>query len=308
MSSGEEGAIHPIGVAAERSGLTADVIRAWERRYGVVEPRRDAAGRRVYTSADIARLRLLSRATEGGRSIGQVADLDAARLEELVAQDQAARRAAAPGPRVPKSAGEVVAEALKRVRGLDGAGLESLLVRSASLYGVPAFLRGVLAPLFREIGEEWHAGRLVPSQEHLATALARSVLGRLLARIPVPADAPVVLVATPAGERHEIGALLAAAEATVEGWRVVYLGADLPAVEIASAARVVGARLVALGAVYAPEPAELRREVEEVRAELPEAVTLLLGGPAMVLLAGELRGAEGVVIAESLDDLASRLH
>ncbi len=308
MSGGEEGAIHPIGVAAERSGLTADVIRAWERRYGVVEPRRDAAGRRVYTAADIARLRLLSRATEGGRSIGQVADLDASRLEEIVAQDEAGRRAAAPGPRVPDSAGEVVAEALKRVRALEGAALESLLVRTASLYGVPAFLRAVVAPLFRAIGDEWHAGSLLPSQEHLATAIVRSVLGRVLARIPVAGDAPVLLVATPAGERHEIGALLAAAEATIEGWRVVYLGADLPAAEIASAAKVVGARMVALGSVYAPDPGSLRREVEAVRAALPEQVTLLVGGPAMVLLAGELGGAEGVVITDDLDDLASRLH
>lgn len=303
--SGE--AIHPIGVAAERAGVSPDVIRAWERRYGVVEPQRDDAGRRVYTTADIDRLRLLARATEGGHSIGQVVELDREALEELVRQGEAARRNARPPAEVPASAAQAVAGALARVRSLDAAGLEALLLRAASVHGVPVFLRSVLAPLFRSIGDLWHAGKLTPSQEHLATATVRGVLARILGTIPLATEAPSILVATPTGERHEIGALLAAAEATVEGWRVTFLGGDLPAEEIARAARDTDARAVALGSIYAPDPEKLRREVDRVRAELPADVVLLLGGPAMAIAAADLNGG-GVHVLADLDDLTARLR
>ncbi len=301
----QEEAIHPIGVAAERAGLSPDVIRAWERRHGVVEPQRDEAGRRVYTAGDIDRLRLLAHATAGGRSIGQVVDLPPAELEELVRQDEAARRAASAPREIPESLADVVDSALQRVMALDAAGLEALLARAASVHGLPLLLRGALAPLFGAIGERWHEGGLSPSQEHLASATVRSLLSRLLGGLSVAADAPGLVVATPPGERHEIGVLMAMAEATVEGWRVTYLGTDLPAADIAGAVRDTRARAVALGAVYAPDPDALRRDVEALRLALPGDVPVLLGGAAAPPFADE---AEGVVVLETLDDLAPVLR
>lgn len=299
MDEVSDDAIHPIGVAAERAGITPDVIRAWERRYGVVDPNRDEAGRRVYTSADIARLRLLARATEGGHSIGQVVELPPDQLEELVRTDEAARRAAAPVSEVPESAREVVEAALARVEALDAAGLEALLLRAASLHGVPLLLRGVLAPFFHAVGDQWHEGLFTAAQEHMASAIVRGVLSRLLSGIPVPPGAPALLVATPAGERHEIGALLVAATATLEGWLVTYLGADLPAADIAGAARETRARAVAVSAVYAPRPEALADEISALRAALASDVTLFLGGAATGGLGTSLDGVE------ALGDLAS---
>src|SRR5215218_6409458 len=75
---------HPIGVVAERTGLTPDVLRVWERRYSVVEPSRSAGGQRVYSDADIERLSLLHRATRGGHNISQVATLSQEKLQDLV--------------------------------------------------------------------------------------------------------------------------------------------------------------------------------------------------------------------------------
>src|SRR5678815_2708765 len=83
---------HPIGVASERTGLSPDVLRVWERRYGVVEPHRSSGGQRVYSDSDIERLSLLHRATKGGHGISHVASLSKSRLEELVRDVEAARR------------------------------------------------------------------------------------------------------------------------------------------------------------------------------------------------------------------------
>lgn len=283
------------------------MIRAWERRYGVVDPARDDAGRRVYTSEDVRRLRLLARATDGGRSIGQVAALSTSDLEDLVREDEAARGASPSTVRLPDDAPDAVEGAMARVRALDASGLETLLLRLATIQGVPLLLKNTVVPLFRAIGEEWHNGRLSPAQEHLASTSVRGILARLLAGVPVPAGAPGVVVATPAGERHEIGALLVTATATLEGWRVVHLGSDLAAAEIAAAARQTRARAVAVSAVYAPLPEALRDELLALRKELPDDVILMVGGPATSSLAGDLEVPGALVLAD-LDELATRLR
>jgi MerR family transcriptional regulator, light-induced transcriptional regulator len=173
---------HPIGVVAERTGLSLDVLRVWERRYDVVAPTRDASGRRLYTDDDIERLRLLSRAVGSGRSIGQVVGLTDAALRSLVLEDEGARWADARLPAAAADLDAFVMRGMEKAFALDGEGLEAVLRRAASVLGVPHFLEGVAAPLLRRIGEEWHAGRLRPSQEHVASAVVRSVVVDLCAR------------------------------------------------------------------------------------------------------------------------------
>jgi DNA-binding transcriptional MerR regulator/methylmalonyl-CoA mutase cobalamin-binding subunit len=307
-TTNEDQARHPIGVVAERTGLSLDVLRVWERRYGVVAPERDASGRRVYTDADVERLRLLSRATAAGRSIGQLAKASTEELRELVRADEAARWTAGRGPKADSGeADALAAEAMARVGALDGAGLEAVLRRAAVLLGAVEFLEGVVAPLFRRIGEAWHEGRLSVAQEHLATGVARAEVSRLARSFPVAPGAPVLVVATPAGERHEVGALLVAAAAAVEGWRVAYLGADLPAPEIAGAVRETGARAVALSSVYVADAEVVGSEIEALRRLLPAEVPLLLGGAGVAALAGHL-GGDGAIRVGGLADLRSRLR
>jgi MerR family transcriptional regulator, light-induced transcriptional regulator len=303
MTNDTEGRVlHPIGVVANRTGLSPDVIRVWERRYGVVDPVRDDAGRRLYTGADVERLGLLAEATAAGRGISQVAGLAGSELEALVREDAAARRfrggAGATGP----LAGEWVELALELTRALDGARLESELRRAATLLGLAEFLEGVVAPLFRRIGEEWHEGRLSVAQEHLASGVVSALVSRLAGTLGASARGPVVVIASPAGEQHEIGALLASAVASGAGWRVAYLGANVPAAEIAEAAREASARCVALSLVYGSGRAA-RAEVEAVRAALPARVDLVVGGPG----SGDLDGVPGVVRLEDLDALRSFL-
>jgi DNA-binding transcriptional MerR regulator/methylmalonyl-CoA mutase cobalamin-binding subunit len=303
---------HPIRIVVQRTGLTADVLRAWEKRYGVVRPGRSETGRRLYTDADVERLRLLRRLTEAGRSIGQVAQLSTAALSALLEEDEAERapsRAGGTGAetRERDDATEYVAAALGAVRRLDAVRLDAVLVRAALRLGVPAFLEDVAAVLMREIGEGWHGGTLRPSHEHLASAVLRRVLGWLQWTGAADGRRGVLVVATPQGQRHEMGGLLCAAAAVSEGWRVVYLGADLPAEDIARTVVESGAHAVALSLVYPAGDAGLAAELRRLRAALPAAVSILAGGRGAESYASVLREVEAVRLPD-LDALRATLR
>ncbi|HSJ05072.1 MAG TPA: MerR family transcriptional regulator [Longimicrobiales bacterium] len=306
--NGRETAVHPIGVVAARTGLTVDVLRVWQRRYGVVEPGRTESGQRLYSERDIERLRLLARATSAGRNIGQVSELTDDQLRELVRGDEAAARGPVPEDRATwVDSASLVERALVLTRGLDGAGLEALLRRVALVRGTPAFLDVVAAPLLRRVGEEWHAGRLSPAQEHLATGAVEAVLAVLRSELVSVNGAPGLVVATPAGEGHEVGALLVAAAGAAEGWRVTYLGANLPASEVASATLATSSRAAAMSVVYAPDPASVISEFRALRSLLPEHVTVLAGGAGTAGMVDELEAA-GVLVLRDLDALRGWLR
>ena len=308
-SSSPRRARHPIAVVAERTGLSQDVLRMWERRYGAVEPTRSAGGRRLYSDADVERLRLLDAAVAGGRRVGGIARLPTRELAQLVDEDRAAapRRAAVePAPR-PEPAPAAVDRALAHVRALDARGLEEQLRRSAAVVGVPAFLEQVAAPLLRRIGEEWHGGRLTIAAEHVASAVIESFVVEAMRAMVASDGAPSVLIATTAGSRHVIAAALAGAAAAVEGWNVLFLGGDLPAGEIAAAAIASGARAVAVSVVYSDDAARLLDELRALRDGLPAGVPLFAGGRAVVPVSREL-ARSGIEVGENLDALRAALR
>jgi len=296
---------HPIRVVSERTGLSPDLIRAWENRHGVVEPFRTDTGHRLYSDDQVEHLRLLRQATRGGRSIGQVASLSSRELGDLVREDEAGRARA---PRPPESgeerpdAGALVEDALQAIRSLDPDALDEVLRRGALALGTTSFLRDLAAPLFRQVGELWHEGELRPAEEHLASAGVRRVLDWHSRSSRGRGDRPRLIVGTPAGERHEMGALLAAAAAESEGWDVVYLGPDLPADDIAFAAIRTDARAVALSAVYAPDADALEAELRELRGRLPPQVLLLVGGAATEACRGPIE-AIGILALEGVEEL-----
>ena len=300
---------HPIGVAAERTGLSLDVLRVWERRYGAVAPARAAGGQRLYSDADLERLRLLRLATLAGRGIGKVASLGSEELAELVREDETARgRNGTWEPVVaPAPAEDDIQRALAFTRALDGPALESLLRRSVAVSGVGVFLDALAEPLLRRIDEERHAGQLTTAQERLATLTLRRLLDGAMLSLGVPNEASHLLVATPAGERRELEALLVAAAAAVEGWRVTYLGPDLSADEIAGAAVGTGAQAVCVSVSHPARRGSLMEELRRLRAALPAHVPLLVGGVRAHRLAGELAGG-GIRVIEDLAHLRAALR
>jgi MerR family transcriptional regulator, light-induced transcriptional regulator len=300
---------HPIGVVAERTGLSPDLLRVWERRYRAVEPSRAPDGQRLYSDSDVERLRLLRLATLAGRGIRQVAQLETEELTRLVREDEAARQRVVRWEEraMPASVGADVERALELARAVDATALESLLRRTAAALGVPIFLDGLVAPLLRRMGEEWEAGRLAVAQEHLATAIIQRVLEGIIHFLVPPHGAPNLLLATLAGDQHKMGTLLAATAAAAEGWRVTYLGPDLPAEEIATAAVAAGARVVGVSIVRMAERDRALAGLRTLRARLPGSVPLLAGGAGAVDLAPELDGG-GVHVIADLSELRAALR
>jgi MerR family transcriptional regulator, light-induced transcriptional regulator len=298
---------HPIRVVAQRTGLTTDVLRAWEKRYGVVEPGRSETGHRLYSDEDVERLSLLRRATEAGRAIGGIANLDLSALAAVVREDDAHRRAAerqritAAGD----AASEHVSAALRAIHDLDAAELDGVLVRAALRLGSRSFLEKVAIPMLKEVGDAWHEERLGIANEHMASTATQRVLGWLLWSGTPNRDGPVLVVGTPAGQRHEMGALMSAAVAAEEGWRVVYLGPDLPVDEVARVAVTREANAIALSVIYPPDEPRVVEQLRKLRALRPDT-PLLVGGAAAGSYTAVLKEIGAIVLPE-LNALRERL-
>ena len=272
---------HAIKVVARRTGLTAHVIRIWEKRYAAVEPERTGTNRRLYSDEQIERLSLLRDITRGGHSIGNVAKLPTDKLRKLAAESVAVNGRATLSLSHTEATPDFLDESIAAVKALDSRALENALKRGATELGALGLLQGVIAPLAQTIGELWRDGSITAAHEHFASAVIRIFLGHAARPFGGMDNAPVLVVATPAGQIHELGALLVGAAAANIGWHVTYLGASLPAAEIAGAARQNRARAVALSLVYPEDDPRLEGELTRLRELLPPEVTLLTGGRAM---------------------------
>jgi len=275
-------------VVTRRTGLSADLLRTWERRYEVVTPSRSDGGRRLYSDDDIERLRLLYKATLSGRSIGQVAELSTKALASLVRQDaEADTRAELEIGKAQElelsrvaSTADDLADCVRAVERLDALTLDAMLRRAAVALPAAAILDGIVAGLLERVGTRWREGTLRPVHGHLAFPVVRRVLDRMIENAISPLSTPNLVVATPAGQAHEFGALLAVATAAAEGWRVTDLGADLPAEDIAEAAAATRARAVALSIVFPTGDPAVGDELRRLRAALPRDVAVVVGGAA----------------------------
>jgi methanogenic corrinoid protein MtbC1 len=299
---------HPIAIASERSGLSQDLLRIWERRYRAVEPSRGPGGHRAYSDADITRLRLLNEVTSAGRSIGQVAGLSTDELKRMAQDDNAAaerdKGGAAAKSRNERSAAaaHIVKLALASTARLDAPDLEHSLRRAIAQLGITSFIEDVATPILWRIGEDWHAGRLTIAHEHLASSTIHDLVAESMRAIGGGAGEPTVLVATPTGERHAIGATLVGATAASEGWRVIYLGTDLPARDIAAAAIATKARAIAMSVIYVQDRARTVGELSALRALLSPSVSIVVGGAGVAGMEDEL-GQIGIRVGASLRDL-----
>ncbi len=275
---------YPLRTAARLTGLSPEVLRAWERRYGVVRPLRTSGGTRRYSAADLERLRLVKAAVDAGHRIGQVAQLD---LEELK------RRAVVAEVRSDGHLDEILA-ALQR---LDDASSQRLLSLQFSALGPVRFARAVALPLVHEVGERWANGRMGIAHEHLATGLLRSLLGSALQPTASSLLGPRIVFATPAGERHELGLLMAALTALGAGGHPIYLGAELPVEDLLAAVEGAHAKALALSLVTIPA-AQATRTLGALRGGMSDPVRLWLGGSG----ARELDLPPGAEYFQSLED------
>jgi len=297
---------HPIAVVSRRTGLSSHVIRAWETRYGAVSPGRTPGNHRLYSDEDIQRLLALKRATETGWSIGQLASLSTKELLELLARDGALKLDALREESDTVSQGEARAAlqaCLEAVKRLDAAALWEALYRSSISLGQIAVVEEVIVPLMQALGAQWSEGSLRIVHEHAASAVIRTYLGDLLRSLEVSDSAPRAVSCTLEGERHEIGALYAAVGAALQGWKVQYLGPNLPWEEIARAVEIYDADLVLISVIMPPGESRVEAELGKLRAFLPDRVAIIVGGR----LPGTQLGVEGVEYIADIKALRARL-
>ncbi|MCY1017010.1 MerR family transcriptional regulator [Pyxidicoccus sp. MSG2] len=263
-----------IHIAAELSGVRVELIRAWERRYGVLQPRRTPAGYRVYTDRDVALLRRLKKLTDEGVAISEAAKLLPQLRAELGAEAPAVT-GDVQGTRVDAwlEAALAAAEAYDQAR--VSAVMDEVL---AALPPLRAF-DDVLAPLQREVGERWHAGQLSVAQEHLVTQVVRARVVSLLHAAPNVGRKHAVLACFP-DEEHELGLLGVALRLRHSGVRVTLLGQRMPAVDLGRAVAELRPDFVGLSAVNNKGAEVFQDTLSRLVEALPPGVPLWLGGPA----------------------------
>jgi DNA-binding transcriptional MerR regulator/methylmalonyl-CoA mutase cobalamin-binding subunit len=273
--------LFPIRFVSHQTGLSAHVIRAWEKRYAAVRPQRTDTNRRLYNQRDVERLTLLRRLSENGQAISSIAHLTEEELRDRLLDiknpesGNETRPALRPQSTTPS---QLLNRCYDAVLKYDRESLEETLMEAHVEFSQPRFMDDFLGPLLKWIGEGWHSGELRVAQEHTATAGIRNVLGNLQLLAKVKPNAPSMVVASPSDEQHELGALMACLVAAAQGWRTVFLGARVPPQEIAAAAKMTSSKLVAISASVSGSSGILRQEINLLANLLPRQTKLIVGG------------------------------
>jgi DNA-binding transcriptional MerR regulator/methylmalonyl-CoA mutase cobalamin-binding subunit len=295
---------YPIRAVAKLTGITVDTLRAWERRYQAVTPDRASRGR-LYNEADVRRLLLLRSALEGGHAIGQVASLSDAELQHLVSAPFLVGRASHSEP-LAKTDLPGLRILLDAIESFDFATINSELGRLALLLSPAGLVHKVILPLMRLTGDNWENGTYQIAQEHMFSACVRNLLGGLVRLQRPSSGAATLLLATPSNELHEFGILAAAMLAVDHDFQVAYLGPNLPAREILSAANKCTPQVVVLGIMKTNATPSVREDVARIASGLSATTELWVGGSgASDVVDGVVRS--GTFVLDDLPDFEQHL-
>ena len=274
-----------IGDICSETGLSPDVVRVWERRYGFPTPVRLPSGHRRYRREDLNRLRLLTECVASGHRPSKLARLGEEDLKRLLL---------AAGP---ETAQGVMQPLLKAVVDMDSPRIRQLLLEAHREHGLKRFLTEVVSPLLDRVGMAWAEGSLGIHQEHLLTELLEDMLRPLRQSYPPNPLLGTVVMATLPGERHRLGLLMVALLYASRGYRVELLGVDTPVASIAGAARALKAAKVAVSLSIQSSGEPTRRLLIDLQERLPPGCALVIGGQG----AARTRKVPGVERIASLD-------
>jgi len=272
---------YPIKVVSQMTGLSAFVIRAWEKRYNVVIPSRTDTNRRLYSEDDIEKLKLLNEAVHNGHNISGIAKLSINELKAVLERKQnSSTMMNESSVNMLSDVNSIINTSIEAIKAYDAKTLETLLLKASSKMSQPLLIENLIIPLVYKIGDMWHDGTIRVANEHLASAVIRSFLTNLIEQYIPTENAPIVISATPRGQDHELGALIAAIIAASAGWKVIYLGPNLPVEEIAAVTDNLEAKAVALSIVYPNDDPTLRKDLLNLKKMLQENIAIIIGGRA----------------------------
>jgi MerR family transcriptional regulator, light-induced transcriptional regulator len=294
-----------IGELSRRVGVSDHVLRAWERRYGLLKPVRSAGGFRLYSEADEGRVRRMQAHLAGGLSAAEAAR--AALGEDGAGAAAADGSAAAAVERHEGLADRAGALALA-LDELDEPAAQAVFDRLLSDFTVETVLRDVVMPYLQELGERWERGSVTVAQEHFASNLLRGRLASL-ARGWGHGHGPRAVLACPPGERHDLALLVFGIALNRNGWRVGYLGADTPLEELINTAVDTAADLVVLAAATPERFAGLTEDLTRLASVVPLAVAGAGASQRMALPVGtRVLTADPVTEAERMPPPANPRH
>ena len=260
--------------AVERdTGLSKDVLRVWERRYGFPLPERDAHGERAYPASQVERLRLVKRLMDQGHRPGKLLGLDTEALAHL-----APRRSAAPLDTGERVASAALDGLLDFIRQHDAAGFQQALQQRLAREGLQRLVVETVAPLTRRVGEAWEQGGIQVFEEHLFTELTERLLRQAIGALPSTRQPPRVLLTSVAEEPHALGLLMVEALLSLEGADCIPLGTQLPLQDIARAAAAHRADVVALSFSSAYTPRRIGPVLQQLHELLPGGTAVWAGG------------------------------
>lgn len=273
-----------IGELSRRSGVSPDLLRAWERRYGLLSPNRSAGGLRLYSEEDLLKVRAMQQQLAAGLAAAEAAVVATSRQAvEAPANDTAQAR---------RELGAALVE-------FDEARAHAALDALISRFSLDTVLADVIVPYLHDLGEQWERGEISVAQEHFASSLLR---GRLLGvgRGWGQGHGPTALLACAPGEQHDLGLIAFGLALRARGWRILYLGADTPLESLAEAARSSRPDRVVISAV---DPRNLDATREGL-VDLAREYRVAVGGAAA---GGAGLGEDVVTLTGSPVDEAERL-
>ena len=276
----------PLNISAveRETGLSKDVLRIWERRYGFPRPGRDDNAERQYAAADVAKLRTIKRLMDTGLRPGKLIRQSLDDLNALAEKRIHPRR-------------DALAPAMERdvlavLKSHDVAGLQALLANLLLRQGVQRFVMETIAPLNRAVGEAWMRGELQVFEEHLYTELTQAVLRSALAAFARQPGTPRILLTTVPGEQHGLGLLMVDALLTPEGAQCISLGTQTPFEDIRRAAAAHKINIVALSFSSAFPLRQAGDALALLRRQLPSTVALWAGGEHLRRVRKSLSGVQ----------------
>jgi MerR family transcriptional regulator, light-induced transcriptional regulator len=300
---------HPAGVTSikvvsELTGLPMGTLRAWERRYGFPRPtRREGSNRRLYSKADVERLRMMSAALAHGYRPSDVVGLPALELRALLGEQAEPARVAARGVAIAD-----VGAMLELLARDDVKRIEDELRLAAAALGPKRFVTDLAHPLALAVGKAWAEGKIAIRQEHLMTECLTTQLRTLLAAQQAVDGSPTIVLTTLPGEPHTLGLQMVALYTALSAAKPRFLGASTPPAQIIAAARAFDARVVGITLTPTTEPAATSRELARLARGLPAGTALWAGGAGLKELRRLSSRVEPVMSWAALDAALAKVR
>lgn len=261
-----------ISIVERETGLSKDVLRVWERRYGFPQPERDQHGERLYTAAQVEQLRLIKRLMDQGHRPGKLIGKTDEELNSLAPRQQPRREI-----KSEECASELI-ELLAHIKQHDAQAYLHAMQQQLARQGLQRFVQDTIAPLTQKIGEAWENGSIEVFEEHLFTELTKRLLRQTISTLPSTGHGPRILLTSLPDEPHILGLLMVEALLTLEGAECIPLGTEMPLMEISRAAEAHQADIIALSFSIAFPPRQIPELLRQLRLNTAPEIEIWAGG------------------------------